>query len=709
MKKLPLVFIIIIWATAALCAQDSEAISDDFAQMTISLKPRIDFPLGEGGQYFSIGYGSDLSTELFILSFPYISLGMGVEYRYIPLTTVDSVSLVAAQGGLGFNFPLTKNWMVDLSLSSGYYYGFLTDESKASGGNIFYKLGIGSTFTFFYRYGITAHLHYTNHRSLYQSLSCSLGLAYHLSVPRPAFLTKTREPKITPVRIKKSEQGRHLELSEIEVKDSFPVLYKYYNFHPIGRATLTNWEPVPVSDIELTLYVEDYMDNPKRCEVPPELQAREVVPVNLYALFSPRVLEITESSVTSVLLTLSYKIQDKKYARSYTTELRLNGRNQLSWDDDRKAAAFVTAKDPQVLEFAKSVSGWIKQNKIEQVDLKIGQALGLYEALRLYGISYSPDPVTPFAQFSRDERAVDFLQFPTETLSYKAGDCDDLSILFNALLESLAIETAFITVPGHIYPAFAIDVRPSEASKIFSNTENLLFRDDKIWIPVEITNIQDSFMEAWENGVSQWREFTATGESAFYPTRESWELYEPVGLPGFREELVLPDEARFGKIFEEQYHRLIMRELGPKIASLTEQIRSHPDDSKYRNKLGVLYARYGMIPEAIEQFRRILNSADYVPALVNMGNLAFLNHDYQEALDYFKRAERIDPERPLVLLGTARCLHALENYRAAKEYIEKLRIVRPEMANRYEYVSRGSALRAAEMTISTDDVQWEEE
>ena len=32
----------------------------------------------------------------------------------------------------------------------------------------------------------------------------------------------------------------------------------------------------------------------------------------------------------------------------------MNNRNAMTWDDDRKAAAFVTAKDPALLGFAKS-------------------------------------------------------------------------------------------------------------------------------------------------------------------------------------------------------------------------------------------------------------------------------------------------------------------------------------------------------------------
>jgi transglutaminase-like putative cysteine protease len=34
---------------------------------------------------------------------------------------------------------------------------------------------------------------------------------------------------------------------------------------------------------------------------------------------------------------------------------------------------------------------------------------------------------------------------------YRAGDCDDLSILYCSLLEAIGIRTAFVTIPGHIF------------------------------------------------------------------------------------------------------------------------------------------------------------------------------------------------------------------------------------------------------------------
>ncbi|MFW6293995.1 MAG: hypothetical protein ACOC7V_16970, partial [Spirochaetota bacterium] len=71
------------------------------------------------------------------------------------------------------------------------------------------------------------------------------------------------------------------------------------------------------------------------------------------------------------------------------------------------------------------------------------------------------------ATASEDRGAVDFLQFPRQTLTYSSGDCDDLTALYIALLESVGVDTAFITVPGHIYAAFAVETSPEEARREF--------------------------------------------------------------------------------------------------------------------------------------------------------------------------------------------------------------------------------------------------
>jgi hypothetical protein len=64
------------------------------------------------------------------------------------------------------------------------------------------------------------------------------------------------------------------------------------------------------------------------------------------------------------------------------------------------------------------------------------------------------DPASSFVEISEDAAALDSLNYPYQTLYYWGGNCDDLSILYCSLLEALGVDTACITIPGHIYAAF---------------------------------------------------------------------------------------------------------------------------------------------------------------------------------------------------------------------------------------------------------------
>ena len=89
-------------------------------------------------------------------------------------------------------------------------------------------------------------------------------------------------------------------------------------------------------------------------------------------------------------------------------------------------------------------------------------------------------PKTPYEDYSKNKFAIDYLQFPGQTLEYKAGDCDDLSILYSALLKSVGIETAFITIPGHIYTAVSLDIPSEKAKRVFRDSKALIFYNNNI-------------------------------------------------------------------------------------------------------------------------------------------------------------------------------------------------------------------------------------
>ena len=688
--------------------------SEDMGDLSFSLTPGGSLPLGESASDFKLGGGAGLSTSFSLSSLPLLSFKADLGYRYVPIRTKDGISIFSAGGGLGVNLTPIKKLTMSAYCTGGYYYGILMDGSGAGGGNLYIQGGLSAYYSFLPSFSLGLDVHYLNNLALYSGLGFSLGTAFHIPLKKTVRVKveKALPEKPEPLETKPAKKtGEGLDVGEISFEQVFPVLFKYYDTHPVGKAVLYNWETVPISDISLSFFVERYMDNPKQCEAPDKLDGGEEGEVDLYALFSDSVLEITEGTKVSARITLEYTLKDESYSREYVETLRMYDRNALTWDDDRKAAAFVTAKDPLVLEFSKNVAGWTKGKASKAVNENLCMAIGLHEALRLYGMTYVVDPKTPFAEFSKDKLSIDFLQFPRQTLAYTAGDCDDLSILYSALLESVGIETAFITIPGHIFMAFSLDMVPDKARSSFLRADELIFLVDKTWLPVEITKVQDNFLDAWDAGAKEWRENEAREQAILYPMHESWLEYEPVGLPSGRSEISLPQRAQVLNAYMEEIVKFIDREIYPRVSKLQGQIRTSNNDPKYINKLGVLYAKYGLTDKAVLQFNKILAKQEYVPALINFGNIHYLSKEMEKALEYYERASIEAPDNPKVLLCVARVNHELENYGLVKKAYGKLKGVDPDLADQFTYLDLrgGEAARAAEMSAVKEVVVWDEE
>jgi hypothetical protein len=112
-----------------------------------------------------------------------------------------------------------------------------------------------------------------------------------------------------------------------------------------------------------------------------------------------------------------------------------------------------------------------------------------------------------------DPRAsVEYVQFPEQTFELKGGDCDDLSVAFCSLLESVGIQTALVDYKGnsdlrHVNIMFNTNLSPEQARLITNNDSKYFIRKnkqgkDEIWIPVETTSLTD-FNEAWNIAVEK--------------------------------------------------------------------------------------------------------------------------------------------------------------------------------------------------------------
>ena len=692
----------IIWLCLFFCISYSGLCQQSDAPLSLLVKPGISIPVGEDADIYKPGWGGTISLSYNL--FPFLNLGLHSGYSYFPVDTLPDFkpkSLTITHLGMqaGTSLELLPQFSLSAYAGGGWYYGMNNEDTQQTEDNPYVHGGLGLSYQLIPSFSIGVEGAYRNFSGLAKDIMVHLGGTLHLGGRKDG-------PSGIP-------SNRNLELLDVQLQRVFPVFYGYYDEHPLGMIVISNKGNVPLEQLRVSFFVKQFMDNPKLCYETSSLCADEELQVPIYALFNDAVLEITEGTKVSARILVESESDGRVYANEYVETLGLYDRNAMTWEDTAKAASFVTAKNPEVLRFSKNVSGMVKERVSKSLNQNIVLALSLFQALDLYGIRYEIDPSSAYEDLSKQAMMVDYLQFPRQTLDFRAGDCDDLSILYSALLESIGIETAFITVPGHIYMAFSTGMSSKEARGFFNNQNEVLFIDDAAWIPVEITAIEKGFVRAWKIGAEEWKQHYEQGRTEFIPIRSSWKTYNAVGYAsGGALGVAAPPADRLVAAVLREVDRLVENEIFQREQQLKKEIMRTEGHPRSLNKLGVLYARYGLINQARVQFERSLEIQEYLPSLVNLGMLEFLNEEYQKSYRYYRRAQVLRENHTTVLLGLARVQHELRNYKKASVAYQKLKNAAPSLAKRYAYLDFGGKAvegRAVDASSGRLHPVWEEE
>jgi hypothetical protein len=664
-------------------------VTSDFS---LVLNPALNIPLGpkldDGTPFYTIGGGVSLKGEYVLPFAPFLYTGLALDVDLAPINSAEKALTCLAVGPqVGVMYAPIPRLMLKLAGYGGIFFGMI-QQGTAPGPffagqvdvsfllNPSISLGVGSTYK----------QYFTSEGTLYQGIGVNLGAQYHIGAGR-----KKADLRITP-----------------DLRPIFPLFYSYYDKNPAGSLILKNEDRSELENVTVSFLVKQYMEQPKVCAQFPRLARGQQEQVPVYALFKDSIFGVTEGTKVAGEIQTSYRYLGREVTDSLPITVTINNRNALTWDDNRKAAAFVTAKDPLILSFAKRIAAGVDSAGRVSFNGQFRVAMGVFEALGADRIGYVPDPTTPYAELSADKTALDYLQFPGQTLAYKAGDCDDLSILYCALLESVGVRTAFITAPGHIFMAFSLDMEAGEAKKTFLNPNDLIFKDNETWIPVEITLVRDGFLKAWQIGAKEWREASFASAAGFYPIREAWKTYEPVGFSEIKEAIILPDSGEVLRDYQKELERFIGGEVEPRASRLKSELKADPNNAKLLNSLGVLYARFGMLEEAAGPFQQILRGGEVASALINLGNIAYLKGDNSAALTYYNRALKKSPDNSAALLGVARASYELEKYDDVNNALAQLRQLDPAAASRFSYLGTGGEARAAEAGKKEVE-EWTEE
>jgi tetratricopeptide (TPR) repeat protein len=691
--KRAVIFITLVAAMPMIMAQAAPQSTEPSPLVSLGVWPfwSVPNPFGTGNDLsFGQGAGARLAAEYVLPLLPLAFAAGGLEYGYTGFIssygTGYSLSILSASLGLGIRVPIADWLTLRVLASGGYYYGFLNHTGITDGGgNPFLSAGLGVAFNLGPLFSLELSQSYSWHYNLRQSIQIGLGAIYHVLPPGG------------------------IEIENLIFESVFPVFRTFYDTHPIGAATIRNTASAPATKVSVSVRVPQYMDAAKECLTIPELRPGAELRVDLYALFKPSILDTIQDTKAAAEVTVTSTIAGAKSTVSRVVSIEVHHKNAMTWDPDAKAAAFVTYMDPSVVVFSNNVNAIVRASMNPAIDRNLQTAVAFHDALRLLGISYSSNPLS-YEKVSQNKMTVDTLRFPRETFANRSGDCSDLSILYCALLESVQVETAFLTIPGHIFIAFALDMAEQEARRTFADPEDLIFRDGKAWVPVEVTEREKTFLDAWAVGAREWRENAAKNQAGFDRVREAWKTYPAVDLSSASSAPAVAEPVRLLADFKDDVQRHVRGQIASRVLELQGNVEKSGGSPKALNALGVLYARYGLATEAEKQLRTAVAREEYVPALVNLGNLSFRALDMEKALSFYERAYRAAPDDANALLGMARASQELEDYPTMAVMYEKLTRAAPELARQFSSLGLKGAesTRAAETAGAREMMVWAE-
>ena len=523
MKKIVL-FVLTVLLSARLFALD----------FSLKLLPAYEFStekLFNNAGGFSVGLGADIAPVTFrerdklFITAQFTSTNFSVK-------DFGMQSLVDGAFGVGYTVRIMDRFGVTPELYTGLWSYTGSEALGASsvsgilfGGKVYADYYLTPAVTLSAFGGFKSF--YTKPNPFLNDIQIGIGLKYNLS--RGLFAKNT------------------ILVDESEVEPLFPVFYSHYTDDPFGVITFVNNEDNDITDVTVSVLVEAYMANPYTVATIPHVGRGEEFDVEVFAFLDENILGLLQPKSVSFDVTVEYYSLGKRQTVTHTLPVTVLSRNSMTWEDDRRAAAFVSGKDATAQRFARRVKAVVKNELKSSVPANIQYAAAIFGALKAFGINYVVDPSSAFTD-NIGTAAVDYLQFPYQTLTYHGGDCDDLTILNCSLLEAIGIDTAFITVPGHIYMAFDSGLSLEEGRKKLDKGY-YIEAYGKIWCPIEITLSQDTFGLAWTYGAREWKK--AGNEAALIPLSDAWKLYLPISVPGSDTSIDVPSNEDIIKYFKE--------------------------------------------------------------------------------------------------------------------------------------------------------------
>lgn len=681
------------------------------------------FPLSVGAEYASLSpfkdyaYGSpysifEISGNARMPIPPLPQLQIVAKGGMINFNSNDSLDLLRWDGthyfaaaGLGFSHRLSKMAEIGGKILAGYsqciYANLISAAGPVASHNLLVEGTVEAAFNPSYSFSINASPGVKYFRS-FSPMDDFDGLTFSFGISGSFRFGK--DPDSPDIDI------QNIKFGAIDFPDLFAAMQSYYAKNSFGSVELKNTERDRIEDLQVSFFQPGYMDSPTPSFALTELEGGGSITAPLLASFNQEVFSTEGITPLAGEIIVTYRVNRRAVTQKQSVSYDLYDKKMMTWDDDRKVAAFITPADSALQNYGSFIRQSCKELELPGLSQALQTGIEVFHALGEIGCLYQLDPISPFTAAQENNLVPDSVSLPRDTLKKITGDCDDLTVLYCSIIETVGMETAFITIPGHIFAAFNTGASSRDYAQVHPDRSMTIPVDGELWVPVEITMIGlSTFREAWRTGIENWQRYADTPDArAFIKTRAAQEIYRPVGLR----------EKDMGFQYGEasNIRRAFIQDRDAIVESLTkeqsETARASGRKQDY-NSLGITLARLGQWTMAEAAFRRALEiDPGFTSAGANLGNIFYSQKKYPEALAVYHDVEQAmatggrdsSPTALKVFLNISRTYYNLEQFDRAAEYFSFAEAIDQQKAAEFRYVLTPIAdvsSRAAQMQESS--------
>jgi hypothetical protein len=257
----------------------------------------------------------------------------------------------------------------------------------------------------------------------------------------------------------------------------YPAFLSLYQRNPAGTITIRNNENAEIRNLRVSFRAAGYTSSEFVCGTVPFIAKGRTAELPLYADFSPELLRFTDTGRILGELVIRYRFLGKERESLQTVSVQAHNRNVFPQADASALAAFVSPSSPEILEYAKHITGLARSNRRTGLNQNMQAAAWLFEGLRAAGIRLD-DTHTVQGE----------VQYPAETLGFRTGNRTDIGLLYAASLEASGIPAAFVPLDNDFIIACYLDVNQSRADLLFNGLDRVLVIDGDLLMPLSMNS-----------------------------------------------------------------------------------------------------------------------------------------------------------------------------------------------------------------------------